>query len=66
MLDEDWQPGKAEIEDYAAFIGINVASEQDLLWIAEEGLKAPVPEGWVANTAEDGSYEYTNLKTNER
>ena len=30
----------------AGLLGLDLEKEQDLLWIAREGLKAPLPENW--------------------
>ncbi|KAG5458215.1 MAG: hypothetical protein BJ554DRAFT_1606 [Olpidium bornovanus] len=35
-----------EIEEYAQFLGIDTAKERHLLWVAREGLKAPLPPDW--------------------
>ena len=32
--------------EYAAWLGLDPAADGDLLWIAREGLKAPLPEEW--------------------
>ena len=37
-----------EIIEYAKYLGLDINTDQDLLWIAVEGLKAPVPEPWRA------------------
>ena len=37
-----------EIIGYAEFLGMDLTEDKDLLYIAEEGLKAPVPEPWKA------------------
>ena len=37
-----------EIIGYAEFLGMDLTEDRDLLYIAEEGLKAPVPEPWKA------------------
>ena len=37
-----------EIIGYAEFLGMDLEEDADLLYIAEEGLKAPVPEPWKA------------------
>jgi len=34
------------VERYAAFLGINPVVERGLMWLAEEGLYAPLPPGW--------------------
>jgi centrosomal protein CEP164 len=35
-----------EIEEYAQFLGMDVAAEPHLVWIAQEGLRAPLPADW--------------------
>ena len=48
VLDEEYDPNyvptKEEIEEYAEFLGMDLNTEEDmeLIWIAEEGLKAPL------------------------
>ena len=44
----EYEPTQDEIIEYAKFLGIDINTDQDLLWIAVEGLKAPVPEPWKA------------------
>ena len=39
--------------------------DADLLYIAQEGLKAPVPEPWKAFSNEQEEIYYTNTITNE-
>lgn len=36
----------SEILEYAQVIGIDAAKEPSLLWIAREGINAPLPEHW--------------------
>jgi len=36
----------AEIHEYARVIGIDPDKEKDLLYIAREGINAPLPENW--------------------
>jgi centrosomal protein CEP164 len=40
------QPTEEEIIEYAQFLQMDLATDQDLFWIAREGLKAPLPEPW--------------------
>ena len=40
------QPTEAEIEEYAQWLGMTSPEDDDLRWIAREGLKAPLPEHW--------------------
>lgn len=35
-----------EIYEYAKVIGIDPETEKDLLYIAREGINAPLPESW--------------------
>lgn len=35
-----------EIYEYARVIGIDPDREYDLLWIAREGINAPLPDHW--------------------
>ena len=35
-----------EIQGYAKFLGMDLEADKEFLFIAEEGLKAPVPEPW--------------------
>ena len=34
----------SEILDYARYMGFNLEEDKDLLWIAREGLRAPLPK----------------------
>ena len=42
-IDENYDPTKDEIIEYANFIGMDLLNDQDLFYIAKEGLKAPLP-----------------------
>lgn len=46
--DSIYEPTPEEIVDYAVHIGIDPVAEHDLLWIAREGLMAPLEPGWQA------------------
>jgi hypothetical protein len=37
---------RIEIIEYAKFLGMDPEEDRDLLWIAKESLKAPLPENW--------------------
>jgi len=41
-------PMQQEIEEYARFLGMNPSDpiDQQLMWIAKEGLMEPVPSPW--------------------
>jgi len=65
--DPDYVPTKEEIQEYADFLGMDTAKKEDrdLLWIAEEGLKAPLPSDWKPCKAEDADIYYFNFETGE-
>ena len=54
-----------EIIGYAEFLGMDLTEDKDLLYIAEEGLKAPVPEPWKAFSNEQEEIYYTNTITGQ-
>jgi len=54
-----------EIIGYAEFLGMDLNEDADLLYIAEEGLKAPVPEPWKAFSNDKDEIYYTNSETGE-
>ena len=45
-LDDDYNPSGEEIEEYARFLGMDINVDQELFFIAKEGLKAPLPSNW--------------------
>ena len=45
--DEDYEPDEEEIFSYAEYLGIKLPEEEDLLFIAREGLLADLPGDWV-------------------
>ena len=57
---------RAEMIDYAKWLGMDLETEKDLMWIAREGLKAPLPEHWKPCKAPDtGDIYYFNFQTGE-
>ena len=38
-IDPTYEPSRDEVLEYAKFLGMNLAEDEDLLWIAREGLK---------------------------
>lgn len=42
--------GKPIILQYAAYLGMNVAADTDLLWIAQQALTAELPQGWAEHS----------------
>ena len=50
---------------YAEFLGMDLNEDADLLYIAKEGLKAPVPEPWKAFSNDKDEIYYTNSMTGQ-
>eukprot|EP00698_Gefionella_okellyi_P016006 TRINITY_DN4556_c0_g1_i1.p1 TRINITY_DN4556_c0_g1~~TRINITY_DN4556_c0_g1_i1.p1 ORF type:complete len:1040 (+),score=375.83 TRINITY_DN4556_c0_g1_i1:43-3120(+) len=64
--DESYEPTPEEIEEYAKWLGMDLKVDQDLLWIAREALKAPLPPGWKpCKTGENGDLYYFHFQTGE-
>lgn len=51
--------------DYAEYIGINLEEDEDLLYLAKEGLKAPLPADWKPCQNREGKIYYFNFKTKQ-
>ena len=64
-IDSDYmyEPTQAEIAEYATWLGMDVATDAHLLWVAREGLKAPLP--WKPCKSPDGEIYYFNFSTGE-
>ena len=45
----------AQVSEYAAFLGIDLVEEPELVWIAAKCMAAPLPKGWAEYTNEDGA-----------
>eukprot|EP00329_Picozoa_sp_Boothbay-MS584-11_P006677 59568_3 len=52
-----------EIIDYAKYLGMNPIFDADLLWVAAEGLTAPLPAGWTEHEDQDGNLYFYNVDT---
>lgn len=63
--DPNYNPPSDELEEYAEFIGIDPKKEKELLWIALEGLRTPLPSEWRACQTGEGEVYYFNFKTGE-
>eukprot|EP00741_Cyanophora_paradoxa_P016916 tig00020943_g16337.t1 len=51
------------IIDHAKHLGIDPVEEPHLLWVAEESLAAPLPDGWVEHSAEGGDIFFVDEVT---
>ncbi|XP_077398230.1 uncharacterized protein LOC144033776 isoform X2 [Festucalex cinctus] len=45
-FDENYNPSEQEIKEYAKEIGIDLDNETELMWLAREGIVAPLPSEW--------------------
>eukprot|EP00392_Amoebophrya_sp_AT5.2_P009420 g9448.t1 len=64
-MDENYEPTTQEINEYAEWLGMDKDQDQDLLWIAKEGLKAPLPNPWKPCQTQEGEIFYFNFETGE-
>ncbi len=63
--DPDYEPSSEEILEYAQFLGMDLDRDQDLFWIAREGLKAPLPEPWKPCKTEENDIYYFNFSNGD-
>jgi hypothetical protein len=60
-----YEPTAKEIEEYAEWLGMDPEGDKHLFWIAERGLKAPLPAPWKPCQSEDEEIFYFNFETGE-
>ncbi|KAF8563797.1 hypothetical protein P879_10631 [Paragonimus westermani] len=53
-------PNDEEIKLYADSIGIDLNREPELIWLAKEGISAPIPKGWQVLQDENNQIFYYN------
>ncbi|XP_056107538.1 centrosomal protein of 164 kDa-like [Rhinichthys klamathensis goyatoka] len=63
--DENYIPSEQEINEYAAEIGIDPQREPELLWLAREGMVAPLPDEWKPCQDITGEVYYFNFSTGQ-
>ena len=51
---------RREVEEYAAYLGMNTAEDRHLFWIAEMALTAPLPAGWGEHQDSKGNIFFHN------
>jgi len=54
-----------QVVEYARFLGIDPLREPHLLAIAQEGLVAPLPDGWTEFEDGEGNLYYHQASSNE-
>ena len=45
-IDPNYVPSEDEVVEYAKWLGMDLEKDQDLFWVAREGLMAPLPKNW--------------------
>ena len=70
QYDPDYEPSKEEMKEYAEWLGMHPVDDEQLMWIAREGLRAPLPEDWrrcktKRSDGQDGNHYYFNFRTGE-
>ncbi|XP_054883939.1 centrosomal protein of 164 kDa-like isoform X2 [Poeciliopsis prolifica] len=63
--DESYIPSEQEIHEYATDIGIDPENEPELLWLAREGIVAPLPPEWKPCQDVTGDIYYFNFSTGQ-
>lgn len=63
--DEERVPTEDEVLEYAEYLGIDPKEEPHLMWIAKEGVTAPVPQPWKACTENGDDVFYFNFESGE-
>ncbi|XP_066522859.1 centrosomal protein of 164 kDa-like isoform X2 [Hoplias malabaricus] len=63
--DENYIPSEQEIHEYAREIGIDPGREPELLWLAREGIVAPLPPEWKPCQDVTGDVYYFNFSTGQ-
>jgi len=63
--DPNYEPEQEEIEEYAEWLGMDLQEDKNLLWIAREGIKAPLPHPWKPCKAPNGEVYYFDFETGE-
>ncbi len=53
-------PTNEEISEYAEYLGLEPGKDAELLWIAEQALVVPTPEGWKEVEDHQGNVLYLN------
>ncbi|XP_018598203.2 centrosomal protein of 164 kDa-like isoform X1 [Scleropages formosus] len=62
---EDFIPTEKDVFDFAQEIGIDLIQEPELLWLAREGCKAPLPAEWKTCQDVTGDVYFFNFFTGE-
>lgn len=62
---EEWEPTEEEIANYAERLGMDKEEDKDIMHLAREGLKAPLPPGWRPCQNSEGEIFYFDYETGQ-
>jgi hypothetical protein len=62
---EEYEPTEQEIQEYCEWLGLDMATDKCLVWIAREALRAPLPENWTMCYTDEREVYYFNVRTGE-
>ena len=62
---DDFEPTEEEVKNYAEWLGLDPKEDTDLMYLAKEGLKAPLKDGWKPCTNSDNEIFYFNFLTGQ-
>lgn len=63
--DDQYEPTDQEIKEYAQWLGMELPEDEELLWLAREGLRAPLPKEWKPCKTDTGDVYYFNFKSGD-
>lgn len=64
-IDPNYIPTEEELYEYAESLGLIIPEDNDLLYLAREGLKARLPKEWKPCQTKDDQIFYFNFETGE-
>ena len=65
-IDPNYVPSEEEVIEYAKWLGMDLQTDNDLYWVAREGLMAPLPKNWKpCKTRDSEEIYYFNFVTGE-
>merc|ERR1719401_493675 len=62
---EEFEPSEEEAHNYAKWLGLDPDQDAHLLYLAREGLRAPLKDGWRPCQNEQGEIFYFNTLTGQ-
>lgn len=65
FVDDSYEPTEEEIREFAEYIGMKLPEDEELLYIARNCLKTPLPKYWKPCQTNDKEIYFFNFKTGE-